>query len=126
MQCLQGFSHSLASQVVKKVSEKDIRKARILLRYFQDMEMTLSEMYGVLKPKRSATVVVGSSTIRSIDILTHEIIGEVAQDIGFNLIGMTARNIDRDKRMMPMGNKTNRNGIEARINQEYVILLYKP
>lgn len=88
--------------------------------------MTLSEMYGVLKPKRSAIVVVGSSTIRSIDILTHEIIGEVAQDIGFNLIGMTARNIDRDKRMMPMGNKTNRNGIEARINQEYVILLYKP
>ena len=36
---LQEFPHRLASEVIRKVSGKDIRKAGILLRYFQDMEM---------------------------------------------------------------------------------------
>lgn len=125
-QDLESFPHRLASQIVKSVSEKDLRKAGILLRYFRDMERALSEMHHVLKPGKSAVIVVGSSTIRGIDVLTHEVIGEIAQAVGFNLVGMVARNIDRDKRLMPMGFKTNGNGIEARMNQEYVILLYKP
>ncbi len=123
---LESFPHHIASRIVKSVSEKDPRKAGILLRYFQDMEKAVSEMCRVLKPGKSAVIVVGSSTIRGIDILTHEVIGEIAQAVGFNLVGMAARNIDRDKRLMPMGFKTNGNGIEARMNQEYVILLYKP
>lgn len=122
---LQKCPYHLASQVIRKVSEKDSRKAGILLRYFQDMEQALSEMYRVLKPGKSAIVVIGSSTIRAIDVLTHEVIGEMANAKGFGLIGMVPRPIDRDKRMMPMGKRTNGNGIEARMHQEFVIFLQK-
>jgi DNA modification methylase len=125
-QSVGEFPYRLASQVIKEVSKKDQRKAGILLRYFQDMEMALSEMYRVLKSGKSTVIVVGSSTIRGIDVLTHEVIGEMAKAKGFSLIGMVPRPIDRDKRMMPMGNKTNGNGIEARMHQEFVIFLNKP
>lgn len=122
---LQKCPYPLASQVIRKVSEKDSGKAGILLRYFQDMEQTLSEMYRVLKPEKSAIVVIGSSTIRAIDVLTHEVIGEMAKAKGFSLVGMVPRPIDRDRRMMPMGKRTNGSGIEARMHQEFVIFLHK-
>ncbi len=90
------------------------------------MELALAEMLRVLRPSRAAILVVGSSTIRGVEIKAPSVLAETAQALGFKLIGMSERQIERNARMMPMSHASNKNGIEARMHAEGIIALIKP
>ncbi len=115
-----------ARETIKAVAAKDPLKGRVLGKYFTDMSSTISEMYRVLKPGRACIVVVGSSTIRGIEVKTALALSELGTHAGFMLAGLKARAIDRDKRLMPISRASTCLGIEARMHEEHVIALYKP
>jgi DNA modification methylase len=52
--------------------------------YFRDMEQAMEEMFRVLQPGASAHVVVSNSVIHQTHILVDEILGEIAERLGFS------------------------------------------
>ncbi|HHY98258.1 MAG TPA: site-specific DNA-methyltransferase [Firmicutes bacterium] len=114
------------SDIVAQVETKDARKARVLNRYFCDMKLCIGEIHRVLEPGRIAALVVGSSTIRGINVETAKCLGEIGKAVGFSLIGIATRKLDRDRRMMPAraGNGALSN-IEQRIHTEEVVIFQK-
>jgi hypothetical protein len=84
-------------------------------------------MYRVLKPGKAAILVVGSSTMRGIDTVTHACLEEIGQQIGFEIPHIGVRKLDRDRRMLPVRrNRQENSQIENRMHEEYVIGFYKP
>lgn len=114
-------------QVIQSISAKDAKKAKVLHRYYSEMKHSLGEMYRVLKPGKTAVVVVGTSLMRGIDTQTHFCLGEIGESVGFDLVDIAVRRLDRDKRMMP-ARWNNRKGsqIEERMHEEYILGFYKP
>ncbi len=115
-----------AEDIVLKLSESDMKKGLALHRYYSEMNQTLKEMLRVLKPNKSAVIVVGSSLMREMDTETGKCIAEIGEKIGFKLIKIGVRDLERNKRMLPAGNQINlKSQIQQRMHQEYVIGLYK-
>lgn len=115
------------SRKIAKVAELDEKKARVLQRYYSEMTRTLSEMYRVLKPGKSAIVVVGTSTMRGVDTETHKCFKDIGESLGFELVRTAVRQLDRDKRMMPARRNSRPNSqIEERMHEEYVLGFLKP
>lgn len=113
--------------VIDMISNIDVKKGKVLHRYYSEMERTLSEMYRVLKYGKSAIVVVGSSMMRGIDTETQTCLADIGKAIGFEVPKIGVRIIDRDRRMLPIGTTINRQSlIQQRMNEEYVIGFYKP
>lgn len=113
-------------QVVDEVREVDVRKGKVLERYYQDMTQVMRESYRVLQPGRCAVFVVASSRLRGIDTQSDLCLGEIAQTVGFRVVGVGLRRIHRDRRMMPVSHEVSNDSIiEQRMHHEYVIGLIK-
>lgn len=117
-----------ASLIVNQLQALDEKKARALHRYFSEMTRTLREMFRLLRPQKSAIVVVGSSSMRGIDTRTQTCLAEIASELGFEVSGIGTRRLDRDKRMLPSSNSPPgaSSQIEQRMHDEHVIGLVKP
>jgi len=117
-----------ARQVVASLARVDQKKAKVLHRYYSEMTRGLAEMARVLKPGRAAIVVIGLSTMRGMDTRTDICLGEIGKQVGFELISIAVRELDRDKRMMPARRtqSSTRSQIEERMHEEYVIGFLKP
>lgn len=111
---------------LSKLAERDDKKAMVLRRYFEEMKAVIWEMQRVLKKGRPAVIVVGSSKLRGLDVETHKGLAALGEDAGLNLAGISARLLDRDKRMMPARWAGLHSQIEERMHKEYVIGLVKP
>lgn len=111
---------------VDRLASLDGHKAKVLDKYFKDMSLALAEMLRVLRPGRAAVLVVGPSTMRGLPIETHTNLASIAGSVGFEVVAVVKRSLDRDRRMMParLGNNGN-SQIEVRIYEEYVIGLLK-
>ena len=111
--------------VVNSVGEKDATQARVLSRYFHDMTAAIGEMARVLHPGAPAIIVVGPSVMRNVLVPTHQCLADIAADVGLDVVGVAPRNLDRDRRMMPVRNGSRNalesTGIERRMHTEYVI-----
>ncbi|MBL7063515.1 MAG: hypothetical protein ISS49_04805 [Anaerolineae bacterium] len=117
-----------AAQVVASIARVDPKKAKVLHRYYSEMTRCLTEMVRVLKPGKAAIVVVGSSTMRGLGTRTDVCLGEIGKQVGFELIHIAVRRLDRDRRMMPARrtHSSSRSQIEERMHEEYVIGFLKP
>ena len=113
-------------ETIAVLTERDVRKAETLRRYFGEMAAVISEMKRVLKRGGAAVIVVATSNLRGIDVQTHKGLASIGEDSGFRLAGIGARRLDRDRRMMPARwNPQSKSQIEARMHDEYVIGLVK-
>ncbi len=115
-----------AQAMVDQIMAVDSKKGRVLHKYFSEMHHTLREMRRVLRPGGAAVVVVGTSTMRGIHVNTHTCLGEISQEVGFDLVDIAERKLDRNRRMMPARRGSYRSQIEQRMHEEHVISLYKP
>lgn len=115
------------ARLVRELQDLDAQKGKALHRYYTEMHYILSEMYRVLKPGKSAIVVVASSIMRGKDTETDKCLAEIGEKIGFIVPQAGVRHLDRNKRMLPAGMKINRDSqIQQRMHEEYVIGFYKP
>jgi len=115
------------ARIVAGVSLKDSHKGRNLQRYYSEMTDVLHEMLRVLKPGSAAIVVVGTSILSGVDSHTASCLAEIGQSLGFAVVGIGERNLDRDRRMMPAGKTPNmQSQIQQRMHKEYVIGFLKP
>ena len=111
---------------VAALAQRDERKALVLRRYFCEMSGVLGEMHRVLRAGGSAVVVVGTSTLRGMDVETHRALAAIAEGLGFACAGIGVRRLDRDKRMMPARWGDSRGSrIEHRMHEEYAIGLVR-
>ncbi|MBN2092191.1 site-specific DNA-methyltransferase [candidate division KSB1 bacterium] len=114
------------SQKVAQFFQIDKNRGNVLHRYYSEMTRTLREMYRVLKPQKAAIVVVGSSIMKGIDTETHRCLEDIGKSLGFIVPHIGIRKLDRNKRMLPAGQKINLNSqIQQRMHEEYVIGFYK-
>ncbi|MGA9139360.1 MAG: DNA methyltransferase [Methanocella sp.] len=103
----------------------DRRKEAVLRKYYLEMRDALTEMCRVLLPGHYAIVVVGTSTMRGLDVRTPYCLADIAEhDAGFDMAGILHRSLDRDRRMMPFSKGVTQ--IEQRMGTEEVIVLKKP
>lgn len=120
---LPPFSHAIVSEI----SELDPRKGRVLHRYYSEMSRVLRECYRVLKPGKTAIVVVGSSIMRGRETQTQNCLADIGRQLGFEVPQIGVRQLDRNKRMLPAGAKTDKSSqIQQRMHEEYVIGFRKP
>jgi DNA modification methylase len=115
--------------VIAAIQKLDKKKAQVLHRYYSEMTVALGEIYRVLKPGKAAVVVVGNSIMRGVSTETDRCLGEIGKQVGFDLVHIGIRNLDRDKRMLPArknNNGENSSQIEARMHQEYLLGFIKP
>jgi DNA modification methylase len=116
-----------SESVISEISLVDEVKSRILRSYFNEMRLVIGEMYRVLKPGKGAIVVVGNSTFRGKNTFTGQCLADIGRSLGFVVPGIKVRNIDRNRRMMPVSSKVNLDSlVQQRMHQEYVIGFYKP
>ena len=115
-----------AAKIVAEISALDPKKGLALHRYYSEMTGVLREMYRVLKPGKSAIVVVGSSVMRNVNTQTQHCLEVIGRQIGFEVPKIGVRNLDRDRRMLPAGTHLNlASQIQQRIHEEFVIGFYK-
>ncbi len=115
-----------AQSILKFLFITDPYKAAILAKYYNEMKMTITEMYRVLKKNCSAVMVIGTSTMRGLDVKTHLCLADIAEQVGFDIVGIKERFLDRNRRMLPVHkNIQPLSSIENRIHREYVIGLHK-
>ncbi len=108
--------------IVDEVSELDKKKSLVLRRYYSEMTRALAEMQRVLKPGKSAIVVVGTSQMRGHDTETQNCLADIGRSIGFDVAKIGVRALDRDRRMLPAGFEVDLNSqIQQRMHEEYVI-----
>jgi DNA modification methylase len=113
--------------IVRKVTGKDAVKGRSLRRYYSEMTEVLKEMFRVLRPGKSAVIVVGSSKIKGIDSETAPCLKEIGRQIGFEVSKIGIRRLDRDRRMMPVKYEADLSSqIQQRMHEEYVVGFLKP
>jgi DNA modification methylase len=113
--------------ILSKIIERDHKKGRVLRRYYTEMSQCMAEIFRVLKPGKGAILVVGSSIMRGIDTETAKCLGEIGKSIGFELVDIAQRRLDRNKRMMPAREKNEpRSKIEERMHKEHIIGFLKP
>ncbi|MBI4332520.1 MAG: hypothetical protein HY673_14710 [Chloroflexi bacterium] len=113
--------------VVSEIAGVDQSKGKILHSYFCEIKLVIGEMFRVLRPGKAAIVVVGNSIFRGKSSYTAECLAEIGQSLGFMVPGVNKRNIDRNRRMMPIGNQVDLNSVvQQRMLQEHVIGFYKP
>lgn len=123
--CGKNLPGEIGPRTLHEVRQVDSRRAAVVERYFHEMLDALFEMYRVLKAGRAAVIVVGSSTIRGVVVPTALILAELAEKVGFRVAAVREREIDRDRRLMPISRDSDQTGIEARMHTEHVIGLLK-
>ena len=114
-------------RIITQLAQLDGSKSRILRKYFTEMTAVFMEMNRVLRRQAAAILVVGSSMMRGIDVETHTCLAAIAAQVGFDVVGVVPRRLDRDRRMMPARfGRQSGSMIEQRMHEEYVIGLLKP
>lgn len=112
--------------IVAGIGERDVRKGRILHRYYSEMTRVLAEMHRVLRPGAAAILVVGNSVMRGLSTETHHCLAEMGAALGFTVPDMGVRQLDRNRRMMPAASQPDPDSpIQRRMHTEYVIGLCK-
>lgn len=105
--------------IVNRVSEKDRKRAFVVLKFFEDMTRNIMEVKKLLRPNSHYVIVVGDSEIRGISVPTHEILVDIAKQKGLKLDNVFSYIIKNRYLRIP------RSGRGGLIKKDWVIDLVK-
>jgi len=110
-----------ANAVTTKLNRRSPRHARLIQRYWRDMDQVLQEIHRVLKDKKHAILIVCPSHIRRVQVPTHEVLAEMGRAHGLALKRRHTRTIYRHRRMLPYL----QNAFGKRMSTEYILIFQK-
>lgn len=104
---------------IKFIMKKDLKRAQIVLRYFEDMKKVIGKMYPLLKNNRYFILILGNNKIFGRTIKNHEILSKIAEEVGFKIEFILVDKI-RSRSMI-----TKRNKSAGIIKDEYILVFKK-
>lgn len=122
----------IASDIIKRLSKKDLRLAGEVANYFNDMYAVAQEMYRILAPGGVACLVVGNTTLRNIKVKSAEAFAEILRLNQFRYLQVIKREIT-SKQIPTIRNKVD--GRFTKLNMEnskkvypseFIIIARKP
>ncbi|MDD3807315.1 MAG: DNA methyltransferase [Candidatus Marinimicrobia bacterium] len=124
-------SNPIANNITKRLHKKDKSLAKKVGNYFEDVNLTIKEMYRILRKNGLVCLIVGNTTLKGVPILNAELAYEQMLRAGFKHEKVIKREIFnqmitpwRDKRDGRFTNKKNEN--KKRIYQyEFIIIMRK-
>ena len=116
----------LLNQTVRKIGEKDEKRAKETLAYFSDLHKCLEKMYACLDKDGYCCIVIANRTVRRCLVPTHAIIAEMGVKIGFEKdVTIIPRNIPT-KRLPWENAPENIPGLKGKtMNKENIVILRK-
>lgn len=90
---LQKTDNLKLDKLLKRIYNKDRKKAYIVYRYFEDMGKNIETIYKILKKKGHYCIVVGNNMVVGINIPMHEILIDCGKKVGFKLENVFSYNI---------------------------------
>lgn len=106
-------------QYFDKIAENDKQRALTCQAYFNDMYKNLTCVHNVLKKQGEYHVIIGDNTIKGVEIPTHEVILQLAQEVGYECFGYYKYVIKDHRTSIPRNKKS------SKIEYEHVIMLRK-
>ncbi|MHB8128565.1 MAG: DNA methyltransferase [Mobilitalea sp.] len=110
---------SLLDEYYNEIRSIDLKRALIVKKFFEDMEVNLQAVYDRLGNKGRYVIVIGNSLIRSVNIESWKVLKELSANIGFQSESDFSYLIQNPYIRIP------RNGKGGKINKDYVLVLYK-
>ena len=115
-----SLKHSL-----EQIAEKDRKRARQVLSFYIDLDLSLKEFGRALRKGGVGCFVVGNRTVKNVQLPTDEVLVEMASKFDCEHIETIIRNIP-NKRMPSMNSPTNITGeLGATMTKEYIVVLEK-
>lgn len=102
-----------------RIVEKDKKRALVVKKFFEDMEVNLKNVYQYLKPNGYYMIVIGNSTIRKVEIESWRVIQQISELVGFKTETYFNYLIQNPYIRIPRGNKG------GKINVDHVLVLKK-
>lgn len=102
-----------------KIFVSDKQRALTCQAYFNDMYKNLICVYSGLKDGGEYHVIIGDNTIKGVDVPTHDVIRQIALEVGYECFGYY-KYVIKDHRTSIPRNKEN-----SKIEYEHVIMLRK-
>lgn len=102
-----------------KILEKDKKRALIVKKFFEDMDENLKNVYEYLKSGGHYMIVIGNSSIRSVEVESWKVLEQIAELIGFKTETYFNYLIQNPYIRIPRGNRG------GKINVDHVLVLRK-
>lgn len=102
-----------------QIAEQDEKRALIVKKFFEDMEKNLCSVYQQMNTGGKYVIVIGNSTIRTVNVESWKVIEEIANRIGFKTIQYFNYIIQNPYIRIP------RKGMGGKISKDYVLVLEK-
>ncbi len=121
----------LGQATIDELEIKDLRTAKEVANYFNDMAKVSDEMFRILKNKGKAFIVIGNTTFKNVKIQSAEIITELLEKTGFEIQEVIKRSIPfkliptiRDENTGRFTTLENKNSKKI-YPEEYIVIVYK-
>lgn len=113
---LHLIGENLADEKIKKIFEKDPRRAFICYKYLFDMKTNMTEVFRTLKKGGRYVIVVGNNTIRGEIFESWRYLMSISEQIGYKIENYFGSEIIKHFIKVPR---------EERINTDWIIVLQK-
>src|SRR3989338_3883372 len=125
------FNSSIAEQIVKDLAEIERPLAVDVANYFLDMKKVFAEMYRVLRTEGKACIIIGNTSLQSVEILNAQVAAEQMRSSGFKKVEFVKREIPNKMitpwRHLETGKFTGRDNPSKKraYEYEYVLVMEK-
>lgn len=115
-----GFPN-LDKQINKLKNQGDLKMAKVVSQYFNDMKVSISEMNRVLKSNGHIVMKISDSTVRGEKIETHKYFIDIAENLGLKTIACFKDSFDNNSRSL----LTTRNSYSGIMNHDWILIFKK-
>ncbi|WP_363322243.1 hypothetical protein [uncultured Aliiroseovarius sp.] len=114
------FVSSIARKHFGELETIDESRFKTALVFFDDMKRNLQSVYRALKSGGSYYIIIGNSKIRGIEVPTHQVVAEIANELGYKWEKYFLYRIKDHRTSIPRGDRG------GKIEFEHVLGLVKP
>lgn len=114
------FIYSIARRHFETLETIDENRFRTALVFFDDMKRNLQSVFRALKSGGRYYIIIGNSRIRGIEVPTHQVIAEIAEELGYKWDKHFLYRIKDHRTSIPRGDRG------GKIEFEHVLGLAKP